>query len=97
MEPKVILNYDNLEGLEIRYPQAVIQKNEPRHFKGSMPGYFMADTVIMKNRPGLSSNELCAMARRAAPLATRIIVLGRAIDPSHDTKGTLFTRTAYAQ
>ena len=82
-ESKVILNYDNIPGMEIRYPQAVIQ---PCETGKSKPKYYMADTVVMRDRIGLSGSQLCAMAKAAAPLARKLVVIGKPMDRSRETK-----------
>lgn len=87
MEHKVILNYDNLspEGLEKQFPGAVLVPFVPG---GSKATHSMCDTVVMRNRSALSTEQMCAWARKAAPLAKAVIILGRASDPSHDEQST---------
>ena len=77
-EPKVILNYDSLPGLENRWPTAVI-----RPLSGSREPDYMADTVCIVQRYGMSTEQVCAMARKAAPLARTVFIDGYT-NPSHD-------------
>lgn len=82
-DSKVILNYDNIQGLENRYKDAVIQPYDPGH---SRPKYYMVDTVHMINRKGMTWEGMYALAKEAAPLAERLVVDGRPDDISHDHK-----------
>ena len=83
MVGKVILNYDNVRGLESRYENAIIQPYEPG---GSHAKYFMADTVHMNRRKGMTREQMFKMAKDAAPLAERVVIDGLPEDHSHDTK-----------
>ena len=85
-ESKVILNYDNIPSLENRYKGAVIQPYNPGR---SHAKYFMADTVHMTARFGMTRKEMIAMAKRAAPLAEKIIIDGLPDNPSHDMPPTM--------
>ena len=84
---KVILNYDLLPGLERQFPGAVLVPFVPG---GSHARFSMCDTVVMADRKALTREQMCAYARKAAPLAKDVIVLGRSTDPSHDTKMAKF-------
>ena len=84
---KVILNYDCLPGLDRRFPDAVLIPFIPG---GSQAKFSMCDTVVMADRPAISTEQMCAYARKAAPLAKDVIVLGRSSDPSHGTKQAKF-------
>ena len=83
MVGKVILDYDNIGGLENVYRNAVIQPYEPgpSHAK-----YYMADTVHMTRRKGMTREQMFKMAKDAAPLAERVVIDGLPEDHSHDTK-----------
>lgn len=80
-ESKVILNYDNVPGLENRYRNAVIQPYDPgqSHVK-----YYMADTVHMTWRRDMSRTDMERLAKQAAPLADRVVIDGMPDNPSHD-------------
>ena len=80
---KVILNFDLIPNLEKQFPGTVIIPYTPG---GSRPTYSMADTVVMADRRKYTTEQMCAYARKAAPLAKEVIILGRPGDPSHDTK-----------
>lgn len=82
-ESRVILNYDNIQGLENRYRNAVIQPYEPGH---SHPKYYMVDTVHMVRRDGMTWEQMYRMAKAAAPLAQRLVVDGLPDNESHDNK-----------
>jgi len=90
MVGKVILNYDNVQGLESRYENAIIQPYEPGR---SHAKYFMADTVHMNRRKGMTREQMFQMAKSAAPLAERVVIDGLPNDPSHDTKNFVFQKT----
>lgn len=92
-ESKVILNYDNVSGLEHRYPDAIIQPYQPGRSKAK---YYMADTVHMTSRRGMTKDQMYALAKDAAPLATKLIIEGVADDPSHDNKAGIFQPRMYA-
>ena len=81
-EPKVILNYDNVPGLAVRWPGTVIRPNPGR----SHAVDHMADTVYMMRRPLLSRDDMLRLAKKAAPLASRVIIEDCHADPSHDTR-----------
>ena len=87
-ESKVILNYDNIPGLENRYRNAVIQPYQPGRSKAR---YYMADTVFMRRHYGMSREQMAKLAKEAAPLATKLIIEGVADNPSHDNKTGLFS------
>lgn len=89
-ESKVILNYDNIKGLEIRFPDAIIQPYQPGRSK---PKYYMADTVLMHRKRGMSREQMCGMAKEAAPLASKIIIEGMPDNFSHDNKCGIFQRS----
>lgn len=80
-ESKVILNYDNIPDLESRYQDAVIQPYEPgpSHAK-----YYMADTVHMAWRHGMSRDQMTRLAKEAAPLAERVVIDGMPDGQSRD-------------
>lgn len=80
-ESKVILNYDNVEGLDKRYENAIVQSYNPG---GSHAKYYMADTVYMLHRKGVARESMCKMAKDAAPLATKLIIEGSEEGRSHD-------------
>ncbi len=85
MEPRamcVILNYDNIPGIDRRFPDAVIRANIGGRWVPDM----MADTVYMLRKPDMSREDMCRMAKKAAPLAKTVIIEGLAADPSHDTR-----------
>ena len=86
-ESKVILNYDNVRNLENRYPDAVIRPYDPGPSKAKE---YMADTVFMRRRYGMSREQMAKLAKDAAPLATRLIIEGCADNPSHDNKAGIF-------
>lgn len=86
-ESKVILNYDNIPGLENRYKDAVIQPYQPGR---SRPKYYMADTVHMVRRCGMTKEQMEAMALKAAPLARRLVIDGMPDNVSHDNKAGIF-------
>lgn len=83
MVGKVILNYDNVQGLEMRYENAIIQPYEPGR---SHAKYFMADTVHMNRRKGMTREQMFKLAKNAAPLAERVVIDGLPNDHSRDTK-----------
>ena len=80
MSGKVILNYDNLN-LDGRYPVAIIQPYKPG---ASHAKYFMADTVVMTYRKGMTKAQMERMAKDAAPLAERVVIDGMPAVQSHD-------------
>lgn len=80
-ESKVVLNYDNVPGLENRYPGAVIQPYNPGN---SHAKYYMADTVFMYAKKGMSNEQMIQMARNAAPLAEKVVIDGVRDGLSHD-------------
>lgn len=80
-DSKVILNYDNVPDLENRYKGAVIQPYEPG---ASRAKYFMADTVHMTRRHGMSWEQMYTLAKQAAPLAVHLVVDGMPADISKE-------------
>lgn len=92
-ESKVILNYDNVSGLENRYPDAIIQPYQPGRSKAK---YYMADTVVIQKRKFMTKEQMCALAKDAAPLATHIIIDGMPDDRSHDNRSGSFRMYAFA-
>jgi hypothetical protein len=80
-ESRVILNYDNIPGLESRYRNAVIQPYNPGR---SHAKYYMADTVHMAWRRDMSCTDMERMAKDAAPLAERVVIDGMPDGQSHD-------------
>lgn len=82
-ESRVVLNYDNISNLENRYKGAVIQPYTPGR---SHAKYFMADTVHMNRRHNMTREQMCALAKDAAPLADRVVIDGMPDDLSHDGK-----------
>ncbi len=84
-ESRVILNYDNIPDLENRYRNAVIQPYNPGQSRAK---YYMADTVHMNRRLGMSREQMAALAKDAAPLATTLVIEGMPEDASHDTRIT---------
>lgn len=84
---KVILNYDNVPGLEEKYRGCLIQ---PFIQSPSRDPYLMADTVYMVRKPNLTSEQMCSLARKAAPLAETVIVENLPLDHSHDGKKGVF-------
>ena len=80
MTGKVILNYDGLD-IAARYPDAIIQKVEPG---ASHAKYYMADTVVMTYRKGMTKAQMERMAKDAAPLAERVVIDGMPAVQSHD-------------
>ncbi len=80
MSGKVVLNYDNLN-LDSRYPDAIIQKFEPG---ASHARYYMADTVHMIRRHGMSWEQMYSLAKQAAPLAVHLVVDGMPADISKE-------------
>lgn len=89
MVSKVVLNYDNLPSAKHYFgPETIIIGNESNASRDSC---YMADTVyIMKG--GRTETEVAKIAKRAAPLATKVILADEYADYSHDMKG----RRAYA-
>ena len=85
--PKVILNYDLIPGLEKDFPNAVVIPYVPN---GSRPAFSMCDTVVMADRRKLTTEQMCAHAKKAAPLAEEVIIWGRHGDHSHDTRMAKF-------
>lgn len=92
-DSKVILNYDNVPDLESRYQDAVIQPYEPGR---SHAKYYMADTVHMTWKRGLSKEQMTRMAKEAAPLASRVVIDGMPDNLSHDNKAGIFTAHTFA-
>ena len=86
-ESRVILNYDNIPDLENRYHNAVIQ---PYHPGRNHAKYYMADTVHMVRRCGMTREHMETMALNAAPLARRVVIDGMPYNPSHDGKAGIF-------
>ena len=86
-ESRVILNYDNIPGLENRYRNAVIQPYYPGR---SHARYYMADTVHMVKREGMTRNQMYMLAKDAAPLARRLVIDGIPDNISHDNKSGIF-------
>lgn len=93
MESKVILNLDNVAGLESRYPGAIIQAYAPG---ASRAPYFMADTVHMKRRTGMTRAAMFRLAKDAAPLAEKVVIEGLPDNPSHDNSAGNFQPRLYA-
>lgn len=92
MESKVILNLDGVKDLELRYPGAIIQTYEGR----SKAKYFMADTVHMKRRAGMTRAAMFRLAKDAAPLAEKVVIEGLYDNPSHDNSAGNFQPRLYA-
>ena len=85
MVSKVVLNYDNLPSAQHYFgPETIIIPNEGNASRD--PCCYMADTVyIMKG--GRTETEVAKIAKRAAPLATKVILADEYADHSHDMKG----------
>lgn len=92
-ESKVILNYDNIPGLENRYKGAVIQPYNPGR---SHAKYFMADTVHMTSRRGMTKDQMYALAKEAAPLAEKVVIEGVPDNYSHANKCGIFPVRTFA-
>ena len=92
-DSKVILNYDNIPGLENRYKGAVIQPYDPGRSKAK---YFMADTVHMTSRRGMTKDQMYALAKEAAPLADQVVIDGMPDNLSHDNKAGIFPVRTFA-
>lgn len=92
-ESKVILNYDNIPGLENRYKGAVIQPYNPGQ---SHAKYFMADTVHMTSRREMTKDQMYALAKDAAPLAEKVVIDGMPDNLSHDNKAGIFPVRTFA-
>ena len=86
-ESHVVLNYDNIPDLENRYKGAIIQPYNPGRSK---PKYYMADTVHMVKREGMTKEQMYALAKEAAPLAVLFVVDGLPDNPSNDNKAGIF-------
>ena len=92
-DSKVILNYDNIPGLENRYKGAVIQPYKPG---ASRAKYFMADTVHMTRREGMSREQMTKLAKKAAPLADQVVIDGMPDNLSYNNKAGIFPAHAFA-
>lgn len=92
MESKVILNLDGVKDLELRYPSAIIQKYEGGRSKAK---YFMADTVHMIRRKGMTREAMFKIAKDAAPLAEKIVIESVPDNYSHDNKCGIFHPRMY--
>jgi len=92
-ESKVVLNLDGISNLEARYPSAIIQKYEGGRSKAK---YFMADTVHMIRRKGMTREAMVRIAKDAAPLAEKIVIDGLPDNPSHDNKAGIFPAHTFA-
>jgi len=92
MTGKVILNYDGLD-IAARYPDAIIQSYNPgvSHAK-----YFMADTVHMKRRTGMTQSAMFRLAKDAAPLAEKVVIEDLPDNPSYDNSAGKFRPRMYA-
>ena len=92
-ESKVVLNLDGISNLEARYPSAIIQKYEGGRSRAK---YYMADTVHMKRRKGMTKEGMFKIAKEAAPLAEKIVIEGVPDNYSHDNKCGVFQPRVYA-
>ena len=89
MVSKVVMNYDNLPSAKYYFgPETVIIGNEGN---ASRDPCYMADTIYLM-KGGRTQEEVRKIAKRAAPLATKVILADEYADHSHDMKG----RRAYA-
>lgn len=92
-ESKVVLNFDGISNLEARYPSAIIQKYEGGRSKAK---YYMADTVHMIRRKGMTKEAMFKIAKDAAPLAEKIVIENDYDNFSHDNRCGIFQPRMYA-